>query len=148
MANENFERAQLNNAVTEQKFFFRKNLFETNNDKNEDEVLELSLEEIFVGVKGFIGLNKVLEMFFEHSDEKIKDALMSSCCSYPVAQGFSTFKFLTDMSKGKIKTQAQEMREFVMKNKLYNGDSMVSDELSDELIEYCLKMQYSIDKQV
>lgn len=59
LANENFERAQKNNAVTEQKFFFPRNLF--NDSKSENDIVELTLAEIFEGNEMFIGLNKVLE---------------------------------------------------------------------------------------
>lgn len=125
---ENFRRAQLNRAATDQKFFFRKHIFENPTVDNEDEILELTLQEIFEGTSEFIGLNKVLELFFEHADFKIKKALMTSCCSFPVSQGKATFEFLTDLAKGKILTHAEQLRRFILANPKYKNDSIISDE--------------------
>ena len=110
LANENFERAHKRNAARTQKFWCRKNVFDFGKSEGADEVLELSLSEIFHGTSEFLGLNKILEMFCEHKDEAIKDAMMNSCCSFPVAQAQSTFDFLTAVADGDILTHAEETR--------------------------------------
>ena len=82
-ANQVFKRALINRQIV--CGFASEEEDESN--KNEDEILELYLWEIFEGTDQFIGFNKVLEMFFELKEEKIKEHLMSSCCSFPVSQG-------------------------------------------------------------
>jgi glutamate--cysteine ligase catalytic subunit len=55
LANENFERAHKRDAARTQKFWFRKNVFDFGKSEGADEVLELSLSEIFHGTSEFLG---------------------------------------------------------------------------------------------
>jgi 1,2-phenylacetyl-CoA epoxidase catalytic subunit len=84
-------------------------------------------------------------MFCEHKDEAIKDAMMNSCCSFPVAQAQSTFDFLTAIADGNILTHATETRNWIHQNPLYKNDSILSPELQDELIDWYLVKQRELD---
>jgi glutamate--cysteine ligase catalytic subunit len=55
LANENFERAHKRDAARTQKFWFRKNVFDFGKSEGADDVLELSLSEIFHGTSEFLG---------------------------------------------------------------------------------------------
>lgn len=145
LANENFERAHKKNAAREQRFWFRKNVFDFGNSPNTDECLELTLSEIFHGTSEFLGLNKILEMFCEHRDDTIKADMMTSCCSFPLAQAKSTFDFLTDIADGNILTHAEETRNWIMQHPDYTHDSILTPGLQDDLIDWYLKKQIEVD---
>ena len=142
-ANENFERAHQKDAATNQRFWFRKNIFSSENDS--DEYLELTLLEIFDGNNEFIGLNNLLKMFNEHSDEKIKTDQKNRGCIINTNQTEYTFQFLTDIASGKIKTTAREIRDWIENNELYQNDSILEEEQQDQLIEHMIKMQEDTD---
>ena len=118
----NMERACLRAAVTEQEFFFRKNLF----DDGPAEVLEMTLEEIMVGSqeKDFIGLVQVLNKFIDSNYNKIvEESLKTNQCT--IKQMRSCFEYLVKLAKGEIKTVATMIRDFVRSHPLYQKDSIV-----------------------
>jgi glutamate--cysteine ligase catalytic subunit len=137
----NMERAHEVDAVTKQKFWFRKNIVDISSDytdnktksqnwnvTNEDfkvdetqdsEFLEMSIIDILEGNPeiGNTGLLELIQKYmalnkFSENDKHYYNTMLN---------------FLVKRAKGEIKTGARFMRDFVINHKEYKKDSMVTD---------------------
>ena len=125
-------------AATEQKFFFRTNIY----DDGEPVIEELYLRELFEGnvrifseesiltfnQDKFVGLKKLLTDFVEINKEKLEQEKeeFGSC---PIEQIFATYDYLTKLSTGEVPTNSTYIREFVRNHEEYKlkKDSIVTE---------------------
>lgn len=125
---ENFRRANLIGAVTDQKFYFRTNIF----DSGKPQFDELYLKEIFMGNEKFVGLNSIIQDFIKINEEKLKSesAEFGSC---PIMQINATFDYLLKLSTGEIRTNAKVIRDFITHHSEYKKDSHATEVSSTPL---------------
>eukprot|EP00331_Platyophrya_macrostoma_P009164 CAMPEP_0176425816 /NCGR_PEP_ID=MMETSP0127-20121128/11595_1 /TAXON_ID=938130 /ORGANISM="Platyophrya macrostoma, Strain WH" /LENGTH=636 /DNA_ID=CAMNT_0017807011 /DNA_START=33 /DNA_END=1943 /DNA_ORIENTATION=+ len=127
--NENFERASKQNAVINQKFWFRK----SNEYESPDEYVELTIAEFINGkeqvYKGLMGWAREFYnnycMCHEDPFSKLVEKYLSK---------------VIDRAEGKTPTNAQWIRSFVLNHPAYKKDSIVSEEISKDLINAILKI--------
>lgn len=143
LVDENFERANMINAATEQKFYFRTNIF----DPGLPQLAEMTLKEIFNGTDKFIGLLKLLDIFLTECTEELLQEYEDTN-TMPNKQAKATFQFLADLSAGKVPTMASLIRDIIQKHPLYKHDSILSENLLDSLTSTLLEIQSGKDKRV
>lgn len=141
MVDENYNRAFKRNSTTEQKFFFRKHccpLLE--GYKESDEVVELSLHEIFDGSENFAGLRALIKAFIELNKKRLA-AESSELKEDIVANLWRVFNFFADKCQGKVMTTPNYLRSFVYKHPEYKKDSVLSASIVYDVIKKVLEIQ-------
>ncbi len=128
----NFERARQMDAITQQKFFFRTNI----EDKGRPVIEEMTLHEIMFGKGNFKGL-------FEVISRKIERRSFTSLQDDRLMKTLNNVRdYLEDKLSGKLLTLARWMRNFVLAHPEYKHDSVISENISNDL----LKRLVSIEK--
>lgn len=138
----NFYRSIDRNAHIVQKFYFRRYfsgyLHKTNVLK--DDMVEVTLEELFDGNNEFDGLKKLIEAFAVVNKAKLDNE--SKALGYNVVDRiWDVYNFYLDRCKGKLLSNAQFIRNIVFNHKDYKKDSMLSDQIVSDLIEKLLDVQ-------
>lgn len=143
----NMERAHQVDAVTKQKFWFRKNIvkpgmdytqnpakannwssFECEQTSNEDsDFVEMSISDILEGNSeiGNTGLMELIRTYmklnkFSENDMKFYETML---------------EFLCKRARGEIKTGARFMRDLVLNHPEYEHDSMVNNKICYDLVK-------------
>ncbi|KAJ2506367.1 glutamate--cysteine ligase, partial [Coemansia sp. RSA 2052] len=127
----NMERAHSRDAVLREKFFFRRKIYadDSSSDSDsgseaEDQVAEMSANEIINGSSGFVGLIPVVEMYLD-----------TIALSEAVRRKIDTYiAFIRGRADGSIMTAAAWIRRFVRSHPAYAFDSVVSSEINYDLV--------------
>ena len=156
MVDANMRRAHCRDAVSTQKFFFRKNIAppqpsnkagaggeEAQDDcgvcfggvgdggeelTDEDEVVEMTIEEIFNGKGNYYpGLIPLVQAYLEHI----------RCAPQVQAQVQKYLDLVEARAAGQLPTAATWIRNFVTNHPEYRQDSVVSDEIAFDLMQAC-----------
>lgn len=132
----NFERAHRENSILNDKFFFRTNVF----DDGVPIIAELYLREIFFGSKEheFPGMFTLFQKMLEDPNTNCpkKKELLKEI----IRVLKSIENFIRDKVEGKRLTLAQWMRQFVYKHKLYEKDSIVSQDIITDLLDNLVRI--------
>lgn len=104
MVDANFERALKMNALLEQSFFFRVNVFDT----GVPEILELTIKDYLCGCSAFPGLMSIITGFQEKKP-----------CCYDKSSNEKLTAYVNDRCSGKIPTTASFIRKFVQTHPEY-----------------------------
>ena len=133
---ENFKRADNNDAVLNEKFFWRTNPL----DKGPADVKELSILEIVEGVEGtnYVGLSKLITNFLE---EREKEGDTRVVQELDIKELEKTFDFLKRRSSGEEPTVAKIVRDFIRSHETYKFDSIASEECLNDLMSYLYGIQ-------
>jgi glutamate--cysteine ligase catalytic subunit len=119
---ENMARAHKRDAVLNQKFYFKKILSSDN-----DEIVEMSVNEMMNGSKDFVGIIPLMRNFLDSLMIDLKDRLM-----------FERYlQYMSDKASGKLQTTAAYLRNFVLNHPKYKHDSVVSEEINYDLLKLC-----------
>jgi glutamate--cysteine ligase catalytic subunit len=122
---ENMELAHSQDAVREQRFYFRKNFNPLPNSYGEPEFGYFTVNEIINGSDRNAGLLSIIEDYFEKGEVDLETQTAFR-------------KYLNLVSKrasGQIPTAARWMREFVRSHSHYKHDSVVSTRICYDMIE-------------
>lgn len=119
---ENMSRAHMRESVGKDKFYWRKNI---KNDGKDGEIVELTIDEIINGGKNFDGFIPYVQKYIDslniEKSEKLK---------------FEEYiSFVSKKASGKLKTTATFIREYITSHPKYQHDSVVSEEISYDLIK-------------
>ena len=154
----NFEKGHLNNAVNNEKFFWRINSIDKeyynlqnsikkngynnsvfkipdgydNKEKDLECIKEMTLNEILNGKKeyGYIGILEVMKHFVLNLyKEKEQELLLGQ------------LSFLSDRVNGKLLTGAQYLRKLVLDHKSYKKDSVVTQEIAYDVMSKVVDIQ-------
>eukprot|EP00924_Labyrinthula_sp_SR-Ha-C_P010590 snap_masked-scaffold_61-processed-gene-0.52-mRNA-1 protein AED:0.02 eAED:0.03 QI:0/0/0/1/1/1/2/0/669 len=134
---ENMERAHEKDSILKQKFFFRKELVvlseycgDEEENKEGDYYEEMTILDILGGKGEFPGLFPLIYAYLDiiDADEKTVETLEKY------------LNFLLDRARGKIKTTARFIRDFVEGHEQYKNDLYVSKEIEYDLVTYCDKI--------
>lgn len=149
LVDENFERAYQNDAINNQKFWWRINGFKSEEFQNDcckriyenpekityeedmkNNIKELTINEIFNGSKkyNYPGLLYYLKIISEKMFKAEK-----YCEKY--------LQFLSKRASGELWTDAKYIRNFIMNHPKYKRDSKINDEINYDLINHILKIQ-------
>lgn len=145
----NMRRAHCRDAVTTQKFYFRKNIAPPQRnarpdadacleeqeecgacfgvggeDEGLDEVVEMTVEEIFCGKGSFSGLIPLVQAYLEHI----------RCAPEVQAQVQKYLDLVAARASGASPTAARWIRDFVTSHAEYQHDSVVSDSIAYDLV--------------
>merc|ERR1711953_1179770 len=115
---ENMKRAEVRDAVSSQKFYFR-----INPDEKEPIVEELTINEIINGGKGFPGLIPFMHRFLQDTATEIE----TSC------KVKDYLDLIASRSKNELMTSAGWIRHFVLNHPEYKSDSIVNDKIVHDL---------------
>lgn len=137
---ENMQSAHRRNAVLEQKFWFRKNVFPTEphhkgstdeSPDDSDECIQLTVNEIMNGSEGvFPGLIPLVESY-----------LNSVNCDVETRCELGQYlELISRRASGKLQTAATWIRHFVRSHPAYRKDSVVSEEINYDLIKAVERM--------
>ena len=119
----NLERAQKRDACLYEKFYFRRNIHDNNND-SEPEMIEMSVNEIVTGSERFPGFVHLIKDYLSNIDVDV-----DTQCT--IKQYLS---FIEARASGKLMTTAAWMRKFVTTHPDYKEDSRVTDEINYDLM--------------
>eukprot|EP00828_Plagiopyla_frontata_P022890 TRINITY_DN2945_c0_g3_i1.p1 TRINITY_DN2945_c0_g3~~TRINITY_DN2945_c0_g3_i1.p1 ORF type:complete len:368 (-),score=77.09 TRINITY_DN2945_c0_g3_i1:41-1144(-) len=119
----NFERAEKRNAMLEQKFYFRKNVF----DSGLPVIIELTLKDFFFGNNEFIGLKEIIQTYREKFVKTANDC--------QIKQFEYIFNFLQERLEGNKLSTASWMRKFIMNHPKYQQDSIINEEIAYDLLK-------------
>jgi len=124
---ENMKRAQKRDAVRTQKFWWRKDIFTVCSETKEPEITEMSIDEILNGIPGtdYQGLIALVRDFLRGQDDVEADT-MCTLSNY--------WQLLSQRASGKLKTNAQWIRDFLRSHSTYKHDSKVSEEAVYDLL--------------
>lgn len=142
--NENMIRASVVQSCTQQKFFFRTNIF----DDGPAKVEQLSISEIFKGTNNFIGLQALLDQFLATQKMNLHKKDSSEGQSISESQARATFSFLSKRASGEIPTTATVIRSLISHSDLYHGDSMLTADLLDIVTRQMAGIQAGIDSEL
>ena len=122
----NMQRAQQMNACLGEKFFFRKNVEDGEND--ECNLVEMSLNEIMNGTSDgeFRGLLAYVEDYMLAIIDTLEPFTSCKLKQY--------VKLIRLRAQGELMTPAAYIRSFVLKHPAYKHDSVVSDEINYDLL--------------
>ena len=141
LVDENFTRANKANAAVDQKFYFRTNIFESGRPLIE----ELTLSEIFNGKGAYVGLLKIVDVFLSQCMEELAhESSINQVNSSKQVR--ATFQYLAEVAAGRIPTMASHLRQAIRKHHCYKGDSLLSDNLLDDLTSKLIDLQSGRDK--
>ncbi|VDP01463.1 unnamed protein product [Heligmosomoides polygyrus] len=136
MVTENMKRAQKRDAVTKQKFLFRKSLATCKSapenlkgppqcGEPSEEIEEMTINEIINGTdEGFPGLVPLIKQYLDSADVDVDTRCTVS----------QYLNFISKRASGEIWTQAHWIRYFVDKHPAYKHDSNVPDETIYDLL--------------
>lgn len=125
---ENVQRAQLINSCIDGKFYFRKNIFQSENSESSGncELVEMSLNEIMNGTEDFKGLLPIVEDYIL--------SLIDALDSLTVCKIKQFIKLIRLRAQGNLMTPASFIRSFVQRHPAYKHDSIVSEEINYDLL--------------
>ena len=118
----NMQTAQKRDACLNEKFYFRKCIF--NDCKDEADVKLMSINEIVNGGENFTGLIPIIKEYLINLDVDVE----TRCKIKQYLQ------FIEMRASGKLMTPAAWMRKFVLTHPKYKQDSVVSDEINYDLM--------------
>eukprot|EP01113_Clastostelium_recurvatum_P035345 TRINITY_DN4915_c0_g1_i2.p1 TRINITY_DN4915_c0_g1~~TRINITY_DN4915_c0_g1_i2.p1 ORF type:complete len:555 (-),score=106.70 TRINITY_DN4915_c0_g1_i2:8-1672(-) len=127
---ENMKRAHNRGAVTDERFYFRKNISKDKDDAPgqsvEDEYTTRTINEIMNGTQdGFQGLIPLMHMYLDSVSMDVESRTIVN-------------RYLSLISKrasGELMTCASWMRHFISHHPDYKQDSVVSDSIQYDLLE-------------
>lgn len=121
---ENMSRAHKRNSVQTQKFYFRTNYTESN---QEGQFAEISIDQILNGDKAITG---IIPLMHKYLDEQVavEPATRQQLNKY--------LSFIGKKASGEVMTNATYMRQFVKQHPCYNKDSVVSQQVAYDLVKH------------
>ncbi|KAL5255390.1 hypothetical protein ACHWQZ_G010822 [Mnemiopsis leidyi] len=122
----NMERAQRRDAVLKEKFYFRKNI-QCCTCECDPDIVEMTIDEIINGNGEFPGICKVIRAYINNMDLEFVTA--TRICSY--------ISLMQKRASGELLTTAAWLRQFVLTHPLYKQDSVVSEEMTYDLLMEC-----------
>lgn len=138
---ENMSRAHVRDAVNTQRFFWRDVLrptasgtgpcgdFATVSPDAQDGISERSLDEIFNGENGLVGI--------------VRDYLTAIKCDEKTMECMDRYLQLISLrAAGKLWTTSKWLRSLVAKSPLYKQDSNISDELNRDIVDACHRLTH------
>ncbi|KAJ2845127.1 glutamate--cysteine ligase [Coemansia erecta] len=129
----NMQRAHSRDAVLNEKFYFRRSILSGgsqtssvvgDDEGNNDEVVEMSVNEVINGSLEFVGLVPIVQMYLDSIE--VEDSVRAKIDIY--------ISFIQGRADGSIMTAAAWMRRFVRSHPAYKFDSVVSPEISYDLV--------------
>jgi len=138
---ENMKRAQERDAVINQRFWWRKDIFTACSDDTKEPVLEeMSVDEILNGIPGsdYQGLIALVRDYLRGQDD-IEADTMCTLSNY--------WQLLSQRASGKLHTNAHWMRKFIREHASYKGDSLVPEEANYDLMVAINQIQSGTRKE-
>lgn len=138
---ENMKRAQERDAVINQRFWWRKDIFTACSDDTREPVLEeMSVDEILNGIPGsdYQGLIALVRDYLRGQDD-IEADTMCTLSNY--------WQLLSQRASGKLHTNAHWMRKFIREHASYRGDSLVPEEANYDLMVAINQIQSGTRKE-
>ncbi|KAG7737419.1 hypothetical protein KL929_003115 [Ogataea haglerorum] len=124
-AEANMKTAHRRNAIVEQKFHFRTNVWEA----GQATVERLSLDEIFNGSASFEGLLSLVKRYIKETWGEARPPKLETY-----------LKLVSFRASARIPSTAQYIRNFVLSHPDYKKDSIVSEQINYDLVEMAAKL--------
>jgi glutamate--cysteine ligase catalytic subunit len=122
----NMQTAHKRDAARQDKFYFRKNITGDTNGERGEYVL-LTMNEIMNGNADFKGILPLMNVY-----------LASAAVEQNTRNVISKYlSFISKRAAGELLTPASWIRQFVTNHPHYNHDSIVSEEISYDLVQAC-----------
>jgi len=134
---ENMKRAHKKNAVITEKFYFRTNI---ENNKEKERLTEMTISEIIEGKpsENYKGLLPRMKEIIE------KEATLKG--EKEEVMGY--LGFLKDRARGKYKTGAKFIREYILNHKDYKKDSIITPEINYDLMNLLDRINSGTEKNL
>ena len=117
----NMQRAQKRDACLNEKFYFRRNIYENDGDAD---IVEMTVNEIVNGSDRFPGCIQLIKDYLSNMDVDVD----TQCTIKQYLQQIES------RASGKLMTTAAWMRKFVTTHSKYKKDSVVSEEINYDLM--------------
>jgi glutamate--cysteine ligase catalytic subunit len=124
---DNLARAQKRDACLNQKFYFRRNIQNsdsTESTASDSDLVEMSVNEIVNGSERFPGCIQLIKDYLSNLDVDV-----DTQCTIR-----QYLNFIEGRASGKLMTTAAWMRKFVTTHPAYKEDSRVTDEINYDLM--------------
>lgn len=125
----NMKIAHQRNSTTEGRYAFRINAWHGQNQK--PQYADLSLDELFNGTEQFEGLSPIVEKYLHETFSAVSQTAKDQLARIEIY-----LKFVSKRASGEIPSTALFIRNFVNAHPAYKHDSIVSEEISYDLIKY------------
>ena len=142
VADKNFHKGLLMNADINQKFYFRKYFSEYLHGEKvyEDEIVELTMQELLEGNDKFDGFKCLIKAFIDINKVNIDED--SKRLKYSIENRiWDVYNFYVARCKGELMSNARFLRYLVKTHPCYKHDSMVSDTIITSIIDRSLEIQ-------
>ncbi|EFA85843.1 glutamate-cysteine ligase [Heterostelium album PN500] len=134
---ENMKTAHKRGSVTNEKFYFRKNIINSSpNGPVDSEYEMMTIDEIFNGKKNgeFEGVLSILKRYVSKLNFDFETTTLVN----------KYISFISKRASGELQTMSTWTREFVQNHKAYKHDSVVSQEIQDDLIQRCIAISEGV----
>ena len=121
---ENMDKSDMVNSIKNQYFYFRKDI---SGSYNSNSYGFRKINNIINGRKGI--------MYYIYKYIDILDISLDEKASYN-----KYLNIIIDRANGNLKTNAMFIRDFVHNHSKYNKDSIISDEINNDLLSLCNKI--------
>ncbi|KAI8365960.1 glutamate-cysteine ligase-domain-containing protein [Radiomyces spectabilis] len=123
----NMQTAHHRGAAVNEQFYFRKNVFPSNTDEENDDYELMTMNEIINGKEhGFPGLVPLIHSYLNSTNIDIETRCKIS----------SYLSLISKRASGELMTGASYLRHFVMNHPDYQNDSVVSPSINYDLIKH------------
>jgi glutamate--cysteine ligase catalytic subunit len=131
LVDENMKTAHKRDAVNREKFYFRKNILNAA-PTDEAQVEMMTINEIINGSANFIGLIPLINVYLDSSN--IDPASRDVITQY--------LSLISKRASGELLTAASWIRKFVQTHPDYKHDSVVSDQITYDLVTACNQISH------
>jgi len=120
LVDENMKRAQKRDAVLNEKFYWRRDIFTECKENSDPDIVEMNVDQIINGIPGtdYQGLLGLVRQYLRGLDD-VEANTMCTLTNY--------WKLLSQRASGRVHTNAHWMRDFIRSHEDYQKDSVVPD---------------------
>jgi len=140
---ENMGRAHIRDPCT-QRYVFRKDVFAplSKVTDSDDEVTDLSVDEIFNGTESYIGLIPIVRRYISEDLKVDIDADIAATEAGGIAYVLRRYlNFISMRASGKVLTVANYWRKFITTHADYKQDSRISEDIAVDIARRCKDLQ-------
>jgi glutamate--cysteine ligase catalytic subunit len=134
LVDKNMQTAHKRDAVNQDKFYFRKHI---TSDVQESEYVLLTINEIMNGCSEFKGIIPLMNVYLGSTN--VDSATRQVINKY--------LSFISKRASGELETEAGWIRKFVTTHPSYKHDSVVSEEISYDLVRACADISNGVRKE-
>lgn len=147
LVDENYRRSFQRDAITKQKFFFRKHFCPlVPGYQRSQEVVELTMAEFMGGREDFAGMGALFQAYISLNEKELLEASKSQKEDV-IGTVWKVHAFLSARATGQLQSTPNFFREFVFNHKNYKRDSYLDDCITTDLLDKAVELSKRNDEK-